>query len=194
MIENDQSNPKIQQIVKTAYDLFMKFGIKRVSVEEICASANVSKMTFYKYFTNKIELTKFIFHKMTSEAESQYRSIMNQVIPYQEKIEQFIHWKQTEAAKYSKEFLGELIHNPDPEIREFFNEKIKTQLQILARDFTQAQENGWIRKDIKPQFLIYMINKMLEMTDDPQLLKMYGSTHDLTAEMLNLFYYGIMPK
>ena len=44
---------KNDQIVKIGKDLFYKYGIKRVSVEEICAKANVSKMTFYKFYNNK---------------------------------------------------------------------------------------------------------------------------------------------
>ena len=32
----NESNVKYQDIVSTARDLFWKFGIKRVSIEEIC--------------------------------------------------------------------------------------------------------------------------------------------------------------
>ena len=57
-MDNSNHNKKIQQLVTTAQELFMRHGIRRVTVEEICSEANISKMTFYKYFKNKIELTK----------------------------------------------------------------------------------------------------------------------------------------
>jgi AcrR family transcriptional regulator len=44
----DAANLKLARIASTAEKLFMKFGIRRVSVEEICREASVSKMTFYK--------------------------------------------------------------------------------------------------------------------------------------------------
>ena len=53
-------NKKYKQIIATSKELFWKFGIKRVTVEEICSQAHVSKMTFYKFFPNKIELAKII--------------------------------------------------------------------------------------------------------------------------------------
>ena len=59
MSENINSK-KIGQLVTTAQELMMRHGIHRVTVEEICSDANISKMTFYKYFKNKIELTKSI--------------------------------------------------------------------------------------------------------------------------------------
>ena len=40
-------NKKKQSIIKASRDLFMRYGIKRVTVEEICETAGVSKMTFY---------------------------------------------------------------------------------------------------------------------------------------------------
>ena len=49
---------KSLDILNTARQLFWKHGIRRVSVEEVCREAGVSKMTFYRSFPNKIELAK----------------------------------------------------------------------------------------------------------------------------------------
>ncbi len=89
----NKKNFKLQQIVKTAHDLFFRFGIRRVSIEEICRTANVSKMTFYKHFKNKNELVKFLMNEIYEQAFKQYYEIMDQDIPYAEKIEQVIQWK-----------------------------------------------------------------------------------------------------
>ena len=55
-----RENPKRKKILDTAHELFWKHGLKRVSIEEICAVAGVSKMTFYKHFANKTALVKYI--------------------------------------------------------------------------------------------------------------------------------------
>ena len=48
-----QDRPKKEgDILRTAEDLFMQFGYDRVSVEEICREAKVSKVTFYKLLCN----------------------------------------------------------------------------------------------------------------------------------------------
>ena len=57
----ERSSAKREQIVRTGNLLFSKHGLRRVTVEEICREAGVSKMTFYKYFPNKLELFKHIW-------------------------------------------------------------------------------------------------------------------------------------
>ncbi len=40
-----KSNPKRELILSTGKDLFWKFGFRRVTIEEICKEAGISKMT-----------------------------------------------------------------------------------------------------------------------------------------------------
>ncbi len=61
-------NPKYNQIIETASELFVRFGIKRVTVEEICKTSGVSKMTFYKFFRNKNEVVEKILDEMIGHA------------------------------------------------------------------------------------------------------------------------------
>lgn len=44
---------KQRELIETAAQLFFKHGFKRVTVEEICRTAKVSKVTFYRYFAAK---------------------------------------------------------------------------------------------------------------------------------------------
>ncbi len=44
------------KLLQTAYQLFSKFGIKSVSVDDICTKLHMSKKTFYTIFSSKEEL------------------------------------------------------------------------------------------------------------------------------------------
>lgn len=44
------------EILKRSSDLFYKFGIKSVSIDDICREVGISKKTFYVYYTTKDEL------------------------------------------------------------------------------------------------------------------------------------------
>ena len=97
-------NPKYQQLVHTAWSPFMKYGIRRVSVEEICREAGVSKMTYYKYFKNKTELVKCLINQFISDGMDKYRNTMDQDIPYTEKVKQVIQQKFDGTKDLSREF------------------------------------------------------------------------------------------
>ena len=190
----NEKNLKLQQIVDTAHDLFFRFGFKRVSIEEICRTANVSKMTFYKHFKNKNELVKFLMNEIYDQASNEYYEIMDQNIPYAEKTEQAIQWKLVMQENMSQEFINEYLDSSDPEIKSYFLQKRKEVLNEIINDYQKAQKNGDIRSDIKPEFILYMITKLTEMYKDDNLLKMYNTPKGLTKEVINFFFYGILEK
>ena len=187
-------NPKLQQIFSTAKSLFMRYGIKRVSIEEICREANVSKMTFYKNFRNKVDLLKFILEKMISESIARYNEIMNQEISFPEKVKQSIRLKMEKTDDLSQEFLNDLLKNADPEIMDFYNQKAQENIQLMLKDYLEAQKQGDIREDIKPEFIYYILNHMIELIHDERLEKLYDSPQKLIMELTNFFFYGILPR
>ena len=147
-------NPKKQQIVDTARDLFWKFGFRRVSIEEICIKASVSKMTFYKHFKNKDELIKYIIDFITGIAMNKYREIMNSDMPFNMKVEKSIQLKMESSDEMSQEFFDDFHKNASPELRKHFNKLVNSNLQTLLNDYTEAQKSGDVRPDINPKFIL----------------------------------------
>jgi len=185
---------KFQQITETAHDLFMRHGIKRITIEEICRTATVSKMTFYKYFDNKNDLAISVLDGIFTEAEKRYHDIMTQDVPYSEKVKDIIKMK-LEASKYiSQEMLKDLWHNPVPEVADYMQKKTQLSLKLFLDDMVLAQKKGEIRQDINPHFIIYFLGKMQEIAADDKIVNMYGTVQDFTSELINFFFYGIMTR
>jgi AcrR family transcriptional regulator len=185
------SSPKKHLIMETGKKLFWKHGFKRVTIEEICAVAGVSKMTFYKYFSNKMELVKTILEKMVGETLDQYNTIMHSDIPFTEKIELQLQMKMEGTADISPEFLDDLMIHGEPEMMQYMGEMTQKVLAIVHADYIRAQKKGEIRKDIKPEFIIYFLNHIYEMLKDENLLKMYKDPNELAMELTRFFFYGI---
>ena len=186
-------NKKIQILVSTAHQLFMRHGIRRVTVEEICSESNISKMTFYKYFKNKIDLTKYLLNRIHSEQITAYRDIMEQQIPYPEKVKNMIQLKHQLTKPISQEFIHDLYNNPIPEIAlliETFQTKF---LKEILDDLKKARDNGDINQNLKPELILYFLNHMREMVEDGNLLSAYESPNELIMELTNFFFYGILP-
>jgi len=60
-------NPKKQQILNAAYELFINKGYNSSSIQDILDEANVSKGTFYNYFSSKAECLMAIMESIGSE-------------------------------------------------------------------------------------------------------------------------------
>jgi AcrR family transcriptional regulator len=193
MKENIKSQ-KFQQLVKTAGDLFLRHGIKRISVEEICHAAGVSKMTFYKYFNDKVDLAKYVINQMVTEGIAQYQDIMRQKIPFSEKVKKMIILKIDQTEGLSREWLGEFSYSSIPEIAALLQKIKQENLQLILKDLIAAQKERDVRQDVKPEFILYFFNHMFDMMDDEQLLKLYESPQAALVELTNFFFYGILPR
>lgn len=187
-------NTKYTNLVNAAEKLFWKFGIKRITVDEICREANISKMTFYKFFDNKIELAKYILLAKMNQSMDKYRDIMDSDIPFSKKVELSVQLKMEQTENLSQEFLTDIYRNPYPELLELVDSLRKEFLHEILNDYIRAQESGELRKDLRPEFIIYFLNHMFEMAKDKELISLYPDAQKLIMELTNFFFFGIMPR
>lgn len=185
---------KLQQITETAHTLFMSHGIKRVTIEEICRTATVSKMTFYKYFDNKNDLAISVLDSIFTKAEKHYSNIMAQDGSFSEKVKDIIKLKLEASKDVSTEMLQDLWNNPVPEVANYMKKRTQLSLKLFLDDMIAAQNKGEIRQDINPHFILYFIGKMQEIATDEKIIHMYETVQDFTSEIINLFFYGILTR
>ena len=193
MIDPSKSK-KYARILATARDLFWKHGFKRVSIEEICGHAGASKMTFYRFFPNKIELAKAVFDKEVAEGLQKFRNILTERSGSAEKIRKILQLKLKGTHNISKEFLQDFYGDRELGLKVYVEDKTKQTWTEIAKDFRAAQKNGWFRSDLKPEFLFYVSQKMGEMITDEKLLSLYPSPQALVMEFTNFVSYGISPR
>lgn len=187
------SSPKRKNLLETGKKLFWKYGFRRVSVEEICKKAEVSKMTFYRCFENKTEFAKTIFSDAVREGIKKFNEILIADITSSEKLHRIILMKLEGVDNISQEFLIDFYSSPDTELKIFVEETTRSSWDEIIKGFRFAQEKGWFRKDFKPEFLFYISQRISPMVNDENLLKLYDNPQDLIIEFTNFFTYGISP-
>lgn len=185
---------KSEKLLSTAKDLFWRYGFKRVSVEEICRKAGVSKMTFYRQYENKTELAKKILDSIFEEGTMKFCEILNSDCPASEKMRQMVLLKMEGTKDISREFLEEVYNDQGSELQSFTIRRSAEIWEGLLAEFKDAQKRGVFRKDFKPEFLLAMSQKMADLINDPQISKMYDSPQDMIIEITNLITYGIAPR
>ncbi|MBN2485102.1 MAG: TetR/AcrR family transcriptional regulator [Bacteroidales bacterium] len=192
-MKNVSENKKYLAILESARELFWKYGFKRVSIEEICTKANASKMTFYKYFPNKIELAKAIFNNVVENGEKKFRGIIESNDTAAGKTQKILLLKLESTNDISPEFLQDFYTGTVPELKEYVAQRTFEAWQILKTDYKKAQEKGVIRKDLNIELLLKVQNKLVELLDDESLVGLFPSRQDLIMEFANLMVYGMMP-
>jgi AcrR family transcriptional regulator len=189
----NKENKKYRAILDAARDLYWKHGFRRVSVDEICKKANVSKMTFYKYFPDKVELAKSIFNNVVEEGEEKVRQIMNEESLASEKINKLMLMKLEGSKNISQEFLYDFYMGPG-ELKDYVKDRTRKAWDILIDDFRKAQDNGVFRKDFKPELLMKIQGKISELLEDETVTSMYESKQELIMQFAKIIFYGISPQ
>jgi len=192
--KSKELSPKMVHLVETAKELFFRYGIKRVSIEEICQASGVSKMTFYRYFPNKTAIAKHVLESIYNEGRERINSILAMDLPFEERLKKVLVTKMEYTEKYSREFIKDLMMGTEPELKKYIEEETKNSLNELRKIFLDAQKKGEIRSDIKIDFIIYMMNVMKEVFKDENLQKLYPDFGSLMKDAFNFFYYGVLKK
>lgn len=184
-----QDNKKYQDLMATARLLLFKYGIKRVTIEEICEKANVSKVTFYKYFRNKDDLVMVILQDWVEEAVHEFIAIRDENIPFMDKILKLIRLKLSTAQKYSHEFIDE-VTGGNENLRQFYKDATAKTMTLLTDFFKKAQKEGQFRNTVPPEFYVYLFEHISEMMNDDKLKMIIPDPHDRFQELMNLVFFG----
>jgi AcrR family transcriptional regulator len=187
------NNKKYNDILDTAKDLFWKYGFRRVSIEEVCQKAGVSKMTFYKHFPNKIELAKEIFSRVVEDGIKRFREIMKEDCSPAEKIKKMMLMKIESTNDISSEFMQDFYVGREPELKAFVEMKTREAWDVLLDDYKEAQEAGVFRKDFDPELLMKIQYRLVDLLKDESFTSMFDSQQEMIMELANLLVYGIVP-
>ena len=187
------SNPKKTQLLKTGKELFWKFGFRRVTIEEVCREAGVSKMTFYKFFSNKKELATNILDDLYGDSLRQVRKIQEEHVSPDETFKKLLHLKSERSKGISGDFIKDLYADTDGGLKSYIEEKGQLMFAEIANVYAQGQVEGWVRKDLNIPFFMVYLQKVTEMLTEDQLLSFFDDPQDMIMEVTNLFIYGISP-
>lgn len=187
------NNKKYLCLLNTSRELFWKYGFRRVTIDEICREAKVSKMTFYSYFSNKLDLARVVLDRVFEESMFSFRQILKENASPSEKMKKILQLKLDGSKDISNDFLSDFYNNPELGLTEYIEAKTKEVLEDTIEAFRDGQKEGWLRKDMNVDFIFYVMMKSTPLVSDPELLKMFNSPQELIMELSNFFIYGMSP-
>jgi AcrR family transcriptional regulator len=186
-------NKKQGEIIKSGRALFWKHGFRRVSVEEICKAAAVSKMTFYRYYPDKTTLAKAVYDAEVEKSLLQFKEIMNSASTAAEKMENLLKMKSEAVNDISQEFLNDFYADESYGLKQYIAEKTASSWEEIVNDYKAAQERGDFRNDFKPEVFLYLSQKFAELLNDAYFMQLCGGPQEAVMEMTKFFTYGISP-
>lgn len=120
---NDDLNSRIKN---NAVDLFNRYGIKSVSIEDITNTLHISKKTFYNSFLNKEELVMVLANDTIRELKSRIVKVKHQ----HQGLEEFL-WIQYELFTWLSKLTGSMVHDLKKYYPNVSNQYMKLRTETL---------------------------------------------------------------
>lgn len=184
---------KKEQLEFKAKELFWKHGFKKVTIDEICKKANVSRKTFYTFYENKSALVIYLLQQMTDEMMLAYNEIIESNRSFSEKMESLLMLKYESSNRFSMEFVADFFHPDSDDILVFYTKIVQESLALTNNFFRKAQQNGEMNPDLDIKFVMNMMQKMLEVCTTPEMLNLFPDTETMTQQISQFLIFGVMP-
>lgn len=180
-------------IVEIAKALFMKFGVKSISMDDICREAGISKKTIYSRVNNKADLINLVVSDHIQQEEEFIKEITSNSY---DAIDEMI--KMTE---HVLPFLRNIKPSLAYDLRKYYNDSWQL---VEKRHYTFIQENiernikrgqaeGIYRTEIRPDIIsrLYLESSKLMVDEDVFPLRKYKKDR-LYTQFIEYHMFGIL--
>jgi AcrR family transcriptional regulator len=190
---SDKYTAKQKQILEQGKKLFWKFGFRRVSIEEICREAGVSKMTFYKYFPNKTELAMSVMNIEFEQGIRRIREVGKEHVSTEATLKRIMEMKFEGTVGIGEEFMKELYTHAEGPLKDYMEKKTVEVFNEVVLLYERGKKDGWIRKDLNIPFMIHFTRKAIDVISSEEVPPYFENPQEMVMEITRLFIYGIAP-
>lgn len=185
-----KDHPKYNRLIHVARELFSQVGVRKVSIEEICSQAGVSKMTFYKFFKNKHEIATAVIEDFIDEATQNYEKIMANDKSFHDKVQQLIQFKANRGRSLGGRFTEDIV--TDPELSAYLKKRTEETQDFSIRLFQEGQRAGYIRADMPQEFFLLIMQNFIQFVQSPQFRALFPDMEQRVVQASNFFFYGLI--
>ncbi|MEZ0372917.1 MAG: TetR/AcrR family transcriptional regulator [Candidatus Sericytochromatia bacterium] len=187
-----KSGKKYAHLLTTAEALFLQFGIRRVSVEEICRKAGISKATFYKSFANRGELAVAVLNRLTAPLRQQMESELLADTPYAGRLLRLLAIKRQSAQLLGPNLIQDLTEDPPPEIQAWLTCEQEKSYTLALRFLQQGQAAGILNSRFPSEFLFYLLDLGNEIFQDPRFKSLFPDILERGRLLNEFILFGLM--
>lgn len=184
-----RTQEKRDAIVKVAQELFAEKGIATVSVTDIAAKANVSRVTLFKYFGDKETLAKEAMFSWIELLMREYETILSSAKPFHQKLLGLLSTRLAGRERIGERFIHSTAWD-DPELLRLIKEMTATHaLPIIMQFIEEGKRSGDIDSSLDNEAILAYFSAFGPIVKNPEYIK---KGKEFQTSMFNLFMGGLI--
>lgn len=191
---NDQM---VNNIIKTAGELFFRLGIRSVSIDDICRELGMSKKTFYVYFPSKDELIEQMLKANQNYIDGKMEELLL-VKDFRQIVKLFLKRQETEKNDVRRvpQLVYDLKKYYPRQFAEFQERCLKMQQRYLEQYLEMGVAQGLVRAnlDIKITAFLFAGLHSAAIRDFEELEAHNHNMHQLGYTTMDILVRGILSE
>ncbi len=190
-----RTQTKMEAIKRVALELFAVHGVDRVSMDEIAAKANVSKVTIYKYFGSKEDLYAEVVNLFIDETLAATEEVFNSDLDFLEKLKLVLRAPVNTSPLVSWAYLQQVWEKDSQfagKLNESLQQKVKAQ---MYRFFEEGKRKGYIEESLSFD-LLYLYSEIFRAGLNAKSIDLESVLvdKDTLEKLVNLYFFGIVKR
>jgi len=176
-------------ILEKAETMFMRLGVRSVTMDDVSRELGISKKTVYQFFENKDQLVSCVAHAHLEKEKIEYLSISDNAENAIDELHKIARCIRKNFSEINPSMLFDLKKYHPQAWKIYLNFKQSVILGNIQKNLRRGIEEGFYRQDIDPEILSIMRVEQVQMLFDEQIFP--KSKFDFTGVQMQIFEHFV---
>ncbi len=178
-----------ENILKATEELLTRYGISKVSINDIARQAGVSQVTIYNLFGSKDKLIYSCFENHANRFLERFRELSKLDKPYLEKLEDFFQFVIETSESQSGLYDLDILNNP--QLRQWAEQLLEQERQRFLEFIKDGQKQGHLNPALSDAGIVAYFEVILKgVASNPELLARTQHNPRVFHDLLLIMLYG----
>ncbi|MDN5202619.1 TetR/AcrR family transcriptional regulator [Fulvivirgaceae bacterium BMA10] len=184
-----------EKIIQTAGDLFMKYGIRSVTMDDIAKELSISKKTIYQYYKDKDEIVSLVTQAHMTRDKVEFDEIMRISSNAVEELAKICICLRRNLNDINPSLLFDLQRYHQRAWTMWFDYKYNYIKKTIVDNITRGIREGYFRKEIDPETMATFRVEQIEMSFDDKIFpRDKFSFMEVQMQLFDHFVHGIVTE
>ncbi len=147
-MENKEKTEQRQRILAKTAELFMRYGIRSITMDEIATQLGISKKTIYQFFTDKDEMVEAVITEEVGKKEAECRNFQTEGVNAVHEIFLAMEEMQEMMSAMNPQMMYDLEKHHAAAFRKLKYYKYQFLHNIIRENLERGISEGLYRKEI----------------------------------------------
>lgn len=181
-----------EKILKGTEELFMKYGARSISMDDIARHLSVSKKTLYQHFADKDDIVQMVSEMYLNRARKQYDDIASSASNAIDELSRISFCLRRDMADMNPSLLFDLQKYHPKAWGTWQDHKLKFIRESVVRNLEQGIKEGHFRPEINAEIIATLRITSMEAGFDERIFpKEKFRLSEVQSQLFDHFVYGL---